>query len=217
MLYIMTIQYKRKRTPKKKVPKKSIAKVAKRAVLSMSEKKFHDQMFSHSPGTIWDSTGAITSLSDVAVGTSDSQRIGDRIRGQKLKLQMAMYANAAASSTVRVIVFRWKLRYATDTPTPGAIIKNAFIGTVYAPMGDYDKDNRVSFEVLSDRKYSCGSGSDAVHKITQYIDLKNKPIQYHAGSVSDCNFGIYALFLPDTSAVSSPTVNCVSRFTYTDL
>lgn len=198
-------------------PKAVIRKVAKQAVISMSEKKFVDYAFSHSPGTTWDYNGAITSLTDMTVGTADNQRIGDRVRGQKIKLQMSMYANAAASSTVRVIVFRWKLRYATDTPSPGAIIKSAFIGGVYAPMGDYDKDNRVSFEVLSDRKYSCGSGSDAVHRVTQYIDLKNKPIQFHSGSTTDCNYGIYALFLPDTAAVSSPTVYAVSRFTYTDL
>lgn len=202
---------------KSRIFQREQAKAAKKAVISMSEKKFHDHTFSHSPATIWNNGGAITSLSDVPVGTSDSNRIGDRVRGHKLRLQMAMYVNTISSSTVRVIVFRWKLRYGTDAPTPGAIIKSAFLSGVYAPMGAYDKDNSVSFQVLSDRKYSLGSGSDSVHKVSQTIDLKDKPIQYHGGSTTDCNFGIYALFLPDTATANSPTINAVSRFTYTDL
>ncbi|AXQ66169.1 MAG: capsid protein [Cressdnaviricota sp.] len=198
------------------VQKTDVAKIAKKTVIRMSEKKFHDHTFSLDPAA-WNYSGIVVPFSNIAVGTSDSTRIGDRIRLRKLQLKMNLYVGTV-NSTVRVIVFRWKLRYATDTPVPGSIIKSAFINTVYAPIGQLDYDNKASFQVLSDRVYSMGAGSDSVHRINQTIDLKDSPVQYHAGSTTDQNFGIYAMFINDNSAAAaSATVYGVSRMLYTDM
>jgi hypothetical protein len=91
--------------------------------------------------------GYIQELNPLTQGTSDSQRVGDRVRGHSLKLNLWRVISGSATGrfSLRVLIIHDKQNQITD-------VSQVFLGTdtAYAPLLQFVKDYRLRFSVLYD-------------------------------------------------------------------
>lgn len=121
-----------------------------------------------------------------------------------------------ASSTVRIIVFKWKAQSNVDVLTPGKILHAANIGTGFAPMAHYEHDNKQKFTILSDRTHNLYSGSSG--NLSYHVEVKPTGKNYfYAGSTINQFSGIYVLEISDNAPVGAPQSSWVARLEYIDL
>lgn len=174
--------------------------------------KFHDKVFSISP----DDNGAMTDLSSIGVGTSDTTRIGDDIRPTHLSIHYALTGNSAATGyLVRVIVFQTRCRV-TTTPDALFMFASGSMDAVTSPMAQFDPDLRGGFKVFYDKLHTMGKTDASVvsHHTVSVSKFAYKKIQYVASSAADKAHGIFMLCISDVAALQ-PSVRAFSRLSYT--
>lgn len=196
--------------------KKSVAQVAKAAAEKAISRRAESKFFNHYQylGTL-DSNGYIMDISAVAVGTSDSQRNGDKITPTGLYVEHYCLAAGntvftAGSGLYRVIVFRWR---PDSIPTPTDILQ--VVGT-YGVISKYNHDQRKQFNVLSDTSHAVTAAYTPHMK--KYIKLPPKQIAYNGGATTGSN-RLYILLVNDDNVItgSPPQPVVTTRLLYQDM
>lgn len=202
-------KYARKKFPRRKytraaITNKRIAKVAKRAVRRIAEKKFYlrEEIVAVT------NSGVLYDLSNTTQGDTVDLREGDKIIPTSLELD---WYTVIADSTqfMRVIVFRWKNNDASDAPS----ISKLFQDVTYPYMAPYIHDTRDQFDILCDVRYTL----DSYHpvKLQKKVCSLAKPIHYNQGQTSGLG-KIYIYLISDSSVSIHPTIVFYSKLNYTD-
>lgn len=191
---------------------KSIAKLALKKVNKINkavEVKFYD---TNMPLIEPSFHGTIIELNALGQGLTDSQRVGDKIRGTSFSSSWRILNNQLLYVTLRFILIWDKLNTINSTDQ---ILMNTTGNQVL--NSDYVVDRRVDFTVLYDRRFNMTSGHNRVS--TFKINKKlNKTVTFQGGS-QDIDQGSLKLiiFSNEDGTGDLPLVSGYSRFRYKDL
>lgn len=196
-----------------KPQERRIVKKALKAVNKGREKKYANQIYTNL-AVPWG--GNFYELCIPAIGTADTQRIGDRITPVNINVLLRMAA--ATSDTynmVRVIIIQAH-DYAFVVATDIADVLNN-VGAAAAPESQFNHDYRRTYTVLYDRlkQVSTLAGSyTAVCRTT--IRRKMRPITFAAGGTVTTGGGLYMIVISDSQATIHPDLTGSIRVEYTD-
>ncbi len=193
------------------------AAVFKRRVLRIvgAESKFRISGFTSRP-----QVGAQTEIrvSDIDVGTSASQRIGNWIRPQSLRGNMVVRGsagNALQKLGIRVGVALWKNDESIDAFAAGDIMADG-----NAPAGDFSVLEKGAYQVLWTRYLAVSNNDDNSQnfkKVAFNINLRKVPkTLYSAGAPK--KYQIFYFFISDDTNGGAVAVNIEvdGMFRYTD-
>lgn len=163
-----------------------------------------------------DTAGTIFSISEVPQGVTDITRVGDSLLPKRLEIRMLQIGADTPSNTMRILLFRWKMNDASDTPGVSEIFEGGYAGSyVFSP---YNTHNRKRFEVLWDDTVVLNPNVASTTNTqwrTKYFKLAKKPIDYQYSAVTGQD-KIFLLVISDSSAISHPTIQFISRMYFTD-
>lgn len=146
---------------------------------------------------------AVSDISAVGVGTTDTTRIGDDLVLKSIRLKCQVFG-ADATNCIRIMVVQTRDRF---TALVGGDVLRASISnnnTTQCPLAPIYFDGRSRFKVLYDRTFSTSLNGVNAHSFNINISQKQlarKHIKYYAGSGTDKEGGIYVLYMSDSSAV----------------
>jgi len=145
---------------------------------------------------------------------NDTSRIGDKIFCNTIRLNFKV-VKGAVDANFRIIAF-WDKQNTLFVPND--LIQQS--GTVLAPLGDYNTDNRNEWILLFDKRFNLTDVGQSVRTSYNKIRL-HKQTTYDNGT-SSINTGRLALFyisdVPSGSPVADfPIVDGYSRMFYSDL
>jgi len=169
-------------------------------------------------GVVWNPL--ISSLSDVAQGTGDSNREGDRLNPRRLDLTLTLYNRGSSQDArrhfVRVIVLRWNQDSTVGDPVGSDIISSGFLTTQAAPLGTIINDNfrAKKFDLLLDELVALDNAHDT-KVITKVMTLpKEIPIQFQTASVNGTGKLYLYVVSDESSGTACPQYNFISRLYY---
>lgn len=175
----------RKRTGLSKGMATAVRKIAKKAVTTMSEKKYINYIQAATQPT---TAGVITSLSDTAQGDGDAGfREGDQIRLFDLELRGQVLA-ATGTDVLRVIVFYWKPGFAAVPPSFALLLQAApYINSAK----QMDEDRMPNATILFDRTFCSSTVDETLDTFAVKIPLTNHKVNYLGGSTTNQQNGLY--------------------------
>lgn len=178
-------------------------------------------------------SGTVTFLNNVPIGTEGSQRTGDSIRLLSLEayINIAKTGNvgAAGGENMRMLIVYDKQPVPGSTPSISAILENS-TGTTTA-KGWKNLDNRDRFVILRDFRWSVVSSLAATAatialqgmneatptNVHPYIKLKGIPTIFERGAANIHTGAIYCVSLGDVAAGTECYVAAItSRLRFTD-
>ncbi len=196
-------KFSRRRKRRFRRKKMSLRKVIKKVIISQAEKKFHDLVIGDT--SLENATPFINFLSQIPVGTSSSQRIGDNVDTVRLRLRYNIRSIAAGQSqaSVRVMVFQ-QLGDDAIKLTPQDVEQ----------LWPVFKDAETPYKVLHDRTYDMGLGihSDVTTDIT--IRSMKKQISY-SGTTTIMGELVFRVITDNVDTDALALLAC-SRLYYTD-
>lgn len=226
---------------KRKVPKKMFKKVSTQSThVVLPKKSVEFKQFTQGAGYQGFSTNtfAVTHLTPVTSGSSDSQRIGDKVYARALHVRLGIQCNFPAVGApanpfvnARVIVFQYKKTDSSPAAPEmflhggGAVTVNTFSARNIDYMSQYvvlyDKVVQVRGWINSPAGTFAGVAvPDNYMRYMRFrVPLKyaEKQLKYQAQS-TNCNNGLWLLVLSDQPTITNnPTYTFDSNFTYTDL
>jgi len=178
------------------------------------EEKYLDTGVTHTP----DQNGSVTSITQMAQGTTVNTRVGNSIRVQHLSLLGRATVNSSVTtfSVVRVILFR-DMEGQGTAPTAADLLET--VGSSAGPRQPYDWLNRKRFSILADWfiPLTALSGGSSIREMSFSQEL-TKHVLYRgttAAAASDGEGTIYVCSISD-EATNTPNVSLNCRITYTD-
>ncbi len=178
------------------------------------ETKYFDNLVSGT--TDWN--GSVTYISAIAQGTDITQRVGDSIKLQRLRLSGTFFINTSATrTTCRVVLFR-DLSNAGSTPSTSDVISNAYLGTISGVNMFYNWINvQKRFSILYDEKValSINGNENATVSITMPHEGHVK-YRGTSGAVGSAAEGSIFLLLLSDEQTNVPTFSINTRVEYTD-
>lgn len=212
--------YSKAKYAKRLASRATLTNIVNTVVSRNAELKFWDDNYTGGSAISVVFPGSITDIFTPAIGTSDSQRVGDRVKLNHLSLRGFLYCplqagnsiNFMAQYAVRVVLVQW---YPSSVPVVSDIIQAP--GTTNSP---FKWDTRQMFRVLSDKHYcvvSAGSKSNVnIRASVKLSKLKTNKVQFQASSTTGTN-KIY-LILDSNGGVpgNSPYADFYTRISYTD-
>lgn len=178
-------------------------------------------------------SGTVTFLNNVPIGTEGSQRTGDSIRLISLEcyINIAKTGNAGAAGgeNMRFLIVYDKQPVPGSTPSISAILENS-TGTTTA-KGWKNLDNRDRFVILRDFRWSVVSSLAATASLLcvqglpeatptnvhPYIKLKGIPTIFERGAANIHTGAIYAVSLGDVASGTECFTSAItSRLRFTD-
>lgn len=203
------MSYKR-RGPQRFIPKQSPI-----------EKKYIDTSFT---GQSCDNGGALSLLNGTQHGTSNQQRIGEKITIKNIELNGVLTTN-----TTNVFSAYAKIMLVYDKQPNGSAFSLAnlinTIGGVYLPWSTRNSTYAARFVVLKNfyinltLQGSTSSNSPTEKGIKRYMKC-NVPVQYNGGNVGDVTDittgSLYAVFLSDKSSTYAPSFSGSIRLRFSD-
>lgn len=207
-----------KKTMRKKSRSKKNTKVAtktyvKKILHKTNETKYYE--LGATPGNV-DFNGSLVLLTGLSQGTTDSQRIGDKINLRAFKIHYQLLVGDAYN-TFRIIIFQWKPNTQLVTPTVANILVGTTVGTVNAPLANYVWDYQNQFIVLYDKLHVLDALNMSTKAYRKTVKLKfaKKTIEYYAASTAASNH-LYMLCISDSGAAAHPTIQYQTRVMYDD-
>lgn len=210
--------------PKRRFParrrgasKKRQAAVFKRRVLRIvgAESKFRITGANSRP-----QVGAQTEIrvTDIDLGTSASQRIGNWIRPVSLRGNMVVRGapgNALQKLSIRVGVALWKNDQSADPFLAGDIMADA-----NSPMGDFSVLEKGSYQVLWTRTMVVVNNDDNsqnVKKVMFSMNLSKVPKTLYSGAAPK-KYQLFYFFISDDTngGVDAVNIEVDALFRYTD-
>lgn len=194
----------RRRRFKQKRFKKFIKRVA-----NMGAEKKYFYVTSGGPQTV-DSTGSITSVSDISQGDTDITRDGDQVYLRSI--EFVWEADVADTfNQVRFIVVQW---YPPTTPVVSDVLIGTGTTTFFMP---YNHDKRFNFKILYDRTVTVDTNTPSkLSRKIQVIRGFRRRIQYLGGATDGTN-KIYVLKISDSGAASHPLVDNYFKLNFSDM
>lgn len=182
----------------------------------LSETKYYDKI---DQATAVDFAGTnLTLLTDVTQGTSDLQRVGDKltIRGMRIRFTFSVADNY---NIIRMILFQWIPSNNLLGPVPGYVLSATYLSTSRATEAPYTHDYKSQMIILWDKTINLAlNQSNQAKYINKKVKLKfaKKRINFVAGTTAASNH-IFLLLVSDSGAVPHPGVSFVSRLWYDDM
>lgn len=184
-----------------------------RQLESTREKKFYKY---ESVLQVFNNTTTVISISDIAVGNTDSTRIGDTVSCTSIDFQVDV---AVASSTTvasfRLILFYWNRDDSGPSlPTIANLLLQPSTTAVVYPIQGYVRDARKQFTIIKNKTWTMDVGGNGLNRIIRIKkSLRNHQIQFTAGSASGTG-KVYLALMSDAS--TGQPCNIVSIINFTD-
>ncbi len=226
---------------KRKVPKKMFKKISTRSTnIVLPKKSIEYKQFTLGAGYLGFSTNtfAVTHLTPVTSGNSDSQRVGDKLYARALHVRLGIQCNFPAVGSqanpfvnARVIVFQYKKTDSTPLSSEmflhgaGQGTANSFSARNIDFMSKYVilYDKVVQVRGWINTPGGAFAGVPVPDNYMRYMRFRvplkyaDKQLKYQAQS-TNCNNGLWLLVLSDQPTINNnPTYTFDSNFTYTDL
>lgn len=138
-------------------------------LLDYSEKKFFDTFGNFGSAALNGVTvdGTLISLTDITLGTSDSQRIGNKITGCSVRINWSVVnpLTTTAKNTLqyRVIVFIWKTEAIPDITD---LLANRM--DISPTIWHYNHDQKAKYKVLLDKCYLFQTNYNGTNVLSAY-------------------------------------------------
>jgi len=210
-----TKKYGRKRKYTRKYRKGGLATKAfvKQQIHKNVETKWYE--LGQTPtGVDWN--GAITRLTSVPQGTTDSQRVGDKltIRGIHIKYQIT---TGDSTQLFRVLVVQWKPNTNLITPGVATLLTGVTLGTVNAPLANYVWDYTNQWSILYDKMHRLDAVSkpNVINMKRVNIKYAKKVVEFFAAGIEGSNH-VYMVMVSDSGAGPHPTIAYQTRVLYDD-
>jgi hypothetical protein len=165
-------------------------------------------------------TPVLASLTDIAQGTGDEQRVGDSITPASLRMKYSIYrdpSNTNILDYVRIFVFQWFPNSSNLAPTAAQLfLLDPTTATVnYRSFWTIDNlaKGAAQFRVLYDKCHLLSgrateywnTSQAQIYDLTVSLAPARKHIQFLAGSSTSGAGKIYIGNMSNTTAGSSPT------------
>lgn len=211
----------KKRTTKgraKRYPKpEGMGAMVRKGVIQLAEKKFHN--WAHF-GNVGADGLECYQLNAIAVGTSDSTRIGDRIHPISLEVNLTTEVGAAAGitypGTIRMVVIKVNENKAA-VPTYSEVFNSAYATGIWAASAPRNMDKKSKYQILADVQYECGYGSKASQFNKLYITKGLSDCQYVAGSSTSGINNLYVMLISSNNSVNEATFKVNGQLRFVDL
>lgn len=201
--------YKRK-IPQRRPYTKGLNKYQRKQVVRIANANVEYKIKNVTFSSDIDNAGGVAELigSNVAAGTGDSNRIGDKISLSRVYLNISFRIPNGGDHTnvIRCILFQWKN---PTTPTVSSILS-----TTNDYNSVYDHDGRQNYKILYDKHIDLSYYGPA--QKSYQIKIKNlaRTVTY-LSSTAQKN-AVYILLISDSGAVLNPNVDYNCRSYYTD-
>jgi len=212
----------RKRYTKYK-PRSHLSKLQRADVKKIIEKTTEPKFLNiNATQTIAVQTPTITHLSPIAQGITDSTRIGDELRLDKMYIRAFIGANAPRNF-IRVIFFQWKPDDTTAPPTSADILLVGSSGT-QDYTSQYNHDKRYLYKILIDHTFTLvGNGAadtypnqDTSIQFHQWFHkFSLTKLQYDAAAITGTN-QLYIMYMGDQNGASAPYLFYTIKLLYHD-
>jgi len=161
--------------------------------------------------TFASATLQITSVSDIAQGTTDITRIGDKLRPKALSLKLSIVRNPLTSNIVefvRVCVIQWHPQFSLQPPTATTLFLNDPATATITPFSEWIVDGRSAFVVLFDKLFTMTGLTATTEGALAYftnVRTTNTPIEFINASATDALHKYYVLYICQTLNVANTT------------
>lgn len=197
-------------TPKDRIQDKKIAKLE--SITGTRELKFQD-VSAVATAMTWN--GTIVNLFAPAQGSSDNQRLGDKVAVERVYFRINGGMTGAGANQVRVMIIRDKTN--SIGTTVNRVLDNAALGTANAAQAPYEEDFRKNYEVYYDKTFM-------VDNVTHYqfqakfgkTFKKPKPGLFDTNTTT-MNKGQWKLLLISDQLAPNAAVDYYSRIWYSDI
>lgn len=177
------------------------------------EKKYKDLTATNLP--IGWNGAVMNGFLSIAQGQTASLRIGDSIKVTSIHLKIRLQSSlSTGGSLVRVILF-WDKENTVSTPS------DLFdtLGTVAAPMSNFDKDQKSEIVILRDRTFNLENSSDELVYLNWRFFKKNaqKHVRYEANTTTIEQNRLKCFLIGDQDPAVSPNrYHAEARIHYID-
>jgi hypothetical protein len=155
------------------------------------------------------SSGTVYDISAISQGTSDSNRVGDSVTLDRLRLSYA-WAAGDTTNVCRLVVFQWNVQ---STPLISSVL--LYSSALLVPYAMPAIDTQKEFKILYDRSDYISTSSPTIAGDIVEIKMPGK-IQFQAGSSSSGTGKIYMIAVSDSSASPNPELAFQSTLYYYD-
>lgn len=199
-------------TRKKVYMDPKISRIVQTKLNASREKKF---ILTSRVGDSISYSGTIYALTNVAQGTTDSDRVGDRIYIKSVQVRWNMKI-ADVYNQCRVILFQWDQD--NSGLTMQRLLAGTLVGTNNAPLAPYAHDFSKDRRILYDKSFILDGVDKVAETDTTYVTrgFMDRRIQYYSGSSTTGNGFLFLAVISDSSAINHPTLDFVAKVTYTD-
>lgn len=216
--YILLIYYNNNTMSYRKKPKRKYYK-KKQSTRALANKALSLAKMGQNPlkhhgvnsTTTVTTTGVITRLSSVAVGTTEATREGDETRLVSSRLRYLFSKDASSDITViRIILFR-DMRGVDEPNLQGTT--NSVLSTGGYTYSQVKQDNKTRFIILKDTSIVLDS-AQAIGKIGEiYLNLRNVKATYKGdgADLADIKKGHLYVLMVSNEATNSPVVRWTNR------
>lgn len=195
-----------------KMPRK-IAPIVKKEVAKVLNKKVEKKYFDTNNAGVLTNVSALNKLTGVPQGTTDSQRVGDKLTLKNLQYTLQM-VGSDSYNRFRITIIRWNRDDNADVPTSGRIYQNLGL-TIHSPF-NFDSLRKGDFTVLHDKVYyTVLNQSNALKDIKKYIKV-GSGINFNAGGTTGEGH-LYSVLTSDSGVAPHPAINEYSRAVYSDM
>jgi hypothetical protein len=164
-------------------------------------------------------TGNLVQLTYPAQGITDITRIGDTIQPVSFEFQGQLNAGDATNVT-RLILFRWKPLFGTNTPTISNAVTGILQSVTVAPFASYQNDVVVDGKqavILWDKYFDQSNATGtAVRSFKVKIKKNLASMQFASGSTTNSTNQICLLAISDSGVTPNPQLTYYSRLLFTD-
>lgn len=175
----------------------------------MAEKKFFDTG-NNLTAAAMETLGPVC-LTEVTQGTTDFQRVGDKLTMNSLELRFAYFMTGLASGIIlRVILFQW---FDDTMPAITDVIETA--APTYQLYSGFTHDLKLKRKILMDKLISpitnvVAGPQNTVKIYKKYFNLRrlrNRVINFQGGTVTGINHIYMAIVCrdPSSSLIASPS------------
>lgn len=168
----------------------------------------HKYVVANFSATGVNTTGAITQLNNIPLGTTDSTRIGDKVKVTSINFRF----NCIVGDTVnfiRIIFFQWH-----PGTNPG--VSDVLLDPAQPITSAYSHDSRVSFRILFDRVVALSSAGPAAKTVIVNWRRALRKCCYLAGSATSGQENLWVSYWSDSNAVPNPTLEMYALVNYVD-
>lgn len=190
-----------RRNEKKKIEK---------TLLQMHEPKYYYQTVYN--GVEMANDTPVVQLTQPTVGNNADEREGDKIFHEHLKIRAVVTKEADNGDELcRILIIRWKMDNAHDTPVLADIVESTLFGTANCVQAPYtvDHSRRAKFEVIWDKQFVMTQQNGPASVLAKKMFIAQVPLKRmfkfeDAGQTGQGNLYAFCLSNYTAAARASP-------------